>query len=488
MSNQSVKKNFIMNAILTVTTMLFPLITFPYASRILLPEGVGKVSFATSLITYFSMFAQLGIPTYGIRICAQVRDDKEKLTRTAQELLIINMVMNVFSYLVFFLCLLFVPRLREERILYIVVGVTIFLTSLGMEWLYKALEQYTYITIRSIIFKFVALIAMLAMVHNENDYVLYGGITILAASASNILNFFNAHKYIQIKPIGNYNFKRHFKAIAVFFAMTCATTIYTHLDAVMLGFMKTDIDVGYYDASVKIKGVLVGIVASLGAVLLPRASYYIENKQFNEFKRITQKAIMFVFFLGTPLMIYFVLFAKEGILFLSGEAYMGSVIPMQIIMPTLLLIGLTNILGIQMLVPLGQEKYVLYSEISGAVVDIIINLILIPQYAATGAAIGTLIAELVVFIVQFWALKDQIIETFLGIKYYKIVFSCLLASFFALAIRLFNFSNIALLFISASIFGIVYVNVLLLCKDDMALEIYGIIKRIIDNNIKYTRR
>ena len=181
--------------------------------------------------------------------------------------------------------------------------------------------------------------------------------------------------------------------IMIFFAMSCATTVYTNLDTVMLGFIKTDVDVGYYNAAVKIKSVLLGIVTSLGTVLLPRASYYIEHHEMDEFRRITKKAINFVFLIAVPLTVYFILYAKEGILFLSGDAYISAVIPMQVIMPTILFIGLTNIMGIQMLVPLGREKVVLYSEIAGAIVDLILNAILIPQLASAGAAIVTLVAE-----------------------------------------------------------------------------------------------
>ena len=376
--NKSLKLNFLMNVMLTMSSFIFPLITFPYVSRILLPIGTGKVSFATSIVTYFSMFAQLGIPTYGIRVCATVRDDRKKLSKVAQELLIINLVMCILSYAVLFIAIFTVPRLKEEKNLYIILSFTIILTSIGMEWLYKALEQYTYITMRSVFFKFVALVAMFLLVHKQEDYILYGGITIMAASASNVLNLVNVHKYIDLKPIGNYDFKRHIKPIVIFFAMSCATTIYTNLDTVMLGFMATDADVGYYNAAVKIKSILVSVVTSLGAVLLPRASYYIQQGELKQFRRITSKALTFVFLIATPLMVYFIYFAKEGIYFLSGSAYESAVVPMQLIMPTLLLIGITNILGIQMLIPMGKEKVVLYSEIWGAVVDVIINAILIP--------------------------------------------------------------------------------------------------------------
>lgn len=475
MKQKSLKLNVIMNMILTMSSFIFPLITFPYVSRILLPEGTGKVSFATSLISYFSMFAQLGIPTYGIRACAKVRDNREELTKTAQELLIINLIMSAISYVALFLAVAFVPRLQSEKTLYVIVSFTIILTSIGMEWLYKALEQYTYITIRSVIFKFVALIAMFLLIHEKSDYVVYGGISILAASASNIFNFINVHKYIDLKPVGSYDFKRHIKPIGTFFAMSCAATIYTNLDTVMLGFMKTDADVGYYNAAVKIKSILVSIVTSLGAVLLPRASYYIENGLINEFKRITKKALSFVFLIASPLMVYFIFYAKEGIFFLSGSAYAGSILPMQVIMPTLLFIGITNILGIQMLVPMEKEKVVLYSEIAGAIVDVIINALLIPMFASAGAAIGTLVAEFVVLVVQYIALKEDVIETLKQIHYGRITIALVLGAVASLWVKMLGLGSFLTLMISAVLFYGVYGVYLLIRKEEIIVEIWNMV-------------
>lgn len=472
---KSLKLNVIMNMILTMSSLVFPLITFPYVSRILLPDGVGKVSFATSVINYFLMFSQLGIPTYGIRACAKVRDDRDQLTRTAHELLMINIIMSCISYIALFLAIYFIPRLRDEKMLYVVISFTIILTAIGMEWLYKALEQYTYITIRSVVFKFIALVAMFLLVHSKSDYVIYGAITIFASSASNILNFVNVHRYIDLKPVGKYNLKKHLRPIGVFLAMACATTIYTNLDNVMLGFMKTDDIVGYYNAAVKIKSVLVSIVTSLGAVLLPRASYYIENGRLEEFRRVTKKALSFVFLVATPMMVYFIFFAEEGIYFLSGEAYMGSIVPMQIIMPTLLFIGLTNIMGIQILVPLGKEKVVLYSEIAGGVIDIILNAILIPRYAAAGAAIGTLVAEFVVLLVQYGYLRDEMSTALHQIHYVSIAVAITAGAVCCFWVKIMDFGSFVTLMISAIIFFGVYGCVLIATKEEMVIEILGIV-------------
>ena len=323
---KSLKLNFVMNAILTMSQFVFPLITFPYVSRILLPIGTGKVSFATSIVSYFTLFAQLGIPTYGIRACAKVRDNREELSKMVQELFIINLMMSALAYVVYFAAIYYVPRFRQDKDLFLIVGLTIFFNAIGMEWLYKALEQYTYITVRSIIFKFIAIVAMFLMVHEQSDYVIYGGISILASSASNIFNFFHIHRYINIKPVGHYNFKKHLKAIVIFFAMSCATTIYTHLDTVMLGFIRTDADVGYYNAAVKIKTILVSIVTSLGVVLLPRASYYVEHSMMDEFLPYYKKGNQFrVFDCNTDDDLFYA-FCKGG----RFSSYRAMLMPVQL--------------------------------------------------------------------------------------------------------------------------------------------------------------
>lgn len=473
MKNKSIKKNFIMNALLTMSSFIFPLITFPYISRILGPVGTGKINFVTSFVNYFTMIAQLGIPTYGIRACAKVRDNKEELTRVTQELLIISLIMTFISYCGLILSYFCIQRLQTEKNLYIIIGFSIVLSTIGIEWLYKALEQYTYITVRSIIFKFTALIAMFLLVHTENDYVIYGAITIFAASASNILNLINAHKYVGFKPVGRLNLKRHLQPVMIFFAMTVATTIYTNLDNVMLGFMTSDTEVGYYSASVKIRGILISLVTSLGTVLLPRVSYYIEKNLIDDFKKICEKALNFVVVVASPLTIYFIIFAKEGIFFLSGTLFEGSIIPMQIIMPTVLLVGISNITGIQILVPLGKEKIVLYSEIAGAITDCIINVLLIPVLKSSGAAIGTLIAELVVLGYQLLFLKNYLKQFKFNrkIKIGSIMLGIIIGSLISMPVKLLGYGSFVTLLISCLFFFGAYLVVLMVTKESLVNEI-----------------
>ena len=441
---QSVKFNFIMNSILTMSAMIFPLVTYPYVTGILGPQGIGTVSFANSVVTYFSMFAQLGIPTYGIRACAKVRDNREELSRVTQEILFINLVTCVVSYVLFFASLQAIPQLREEKGLYLVMGTMILFNSIGAEWLYKGLEQYRYITLRSVLFKFIALVGMFLLIHEEGDYVIYGGITIFASVGSNLLNLINLKWLVDVRPVGGYNFRRHLRPIFVFFAMSIATTVYTNMDNVMLGFLRGTTENGYYDAAVKIKNILVSVVASLGTVLLPRVSYYVEQGEKEAFAQATRKALRFVFLLAMPLCLYFILFARPSIYLLSGKAFEASILPMQLIMP-----------------------------IVGAVVNVVVNSLLIPQMGAAGAAIGTVLAELAVLVVQIVALGREILPALAVLPYLKtgVALAAAVASvWWLLGSSLHPFVVLAA---SAVLFFAAYGVLLLLMGERMVREIWS---------------
>lgn len=401
----SVKYNFLMNAILRMSSFLFPIITFPYVSRVLHADGTGRAAFATSVIYYFTIFASLGIPTYGIRACARCRDDKEKLSRTVHELLMIGTALTVIAYALMATLVFAVPRLRAETALLFVSSATLILTNVGVEWFYQAIEQYDYITYRNLAFKAISIALIFIFVRDAKDLVIYAGIQVLGTVGSNILNLIRLRRYILIRPLGHYHPVRHLRPSLTFFMLTVAATVYTNLDAVMLGFMATDTELGYYNAAVKMKNILVSVVSALGTVLLPRAAYYIQQKKMAEYKRIIDASFRAVTLIALPLMAYCMLRATDIICFLAGDEYRPAASAMVAITPTILLIGLSNITGIQILVPLSKEKYTTWSTVLGAGVDVVLNAMLIPRYGALGAAIGTLVAETSVLLAQLFFLR-----------------------------------------------------------------------------------
>lgn len=475
----SIKLNFLMNIILTMSSFIFPLITFPYVSRVLEADGNGKIQLAVSIISLFTTFAQLGIPTYGIRVCAANRDNKIKLTRTVHELALIQLITMIISFCAFFGCLYLVPKLNSEKILYLVTSVSIFLTCIGMEWLFKALEQYTYITIRSLLFKVISIVAMFLLVKSKSDYVIYAAISVFASAGANVLNLTRLHRYIGLRPVGKYNLKQHIKPVLILFSYVCATLIYTTIDSVMLGFMTNDYEVGYYSTAIKIKNILVSIVTALSTVLLPRASYYYNQGKYDEFWRLVAKALRVVLLISVPFAIYFMLFAKSSIFLLSGELYEASIVPMIILMPTIIFIGLTSITGVQVLIPTKREHIILWASIVGAIVDCVVNAVLIPIQGATGAAIGTLVAEFIVLLVHFIVLRKKIIPMIKSLRLLLIVIAIVfsfIASFWVLAL---NLSYLLTLIISAILFFGVYVLVLHFGKEQTIIEIESKCKEVL---------
>ncbi|MBO4636391.1 MAG: flippase [Clostridiales bacterium] len=491
MGQPSVKKNFILNTMLSLSSIIFPILTNPYINRVLGPAGTGRVGFASSAVNYFALFASLGIPTYGIRACAKVRDNKALLSKTVLELQAINLILTFVVYIVFIPAVFLIPQFSCDKALMFILGSTILLSSIGVEFFYKAIEQYRYITVRSLIFKFIAFIAMYLLVRTENDVVIYGAITIFAASASNIMNFVHLRKMIVFKGLGKLNLKQHIGPTITFFAFACTISIYLNLDRFMLGVMTTRTDVGYYESATKIKSVLVALVTSLGAVLYPRVSYYVENKLYDEFYRITAKALRFVFVISVPLFVFFTYFAFESIMVASGLQFEASVHPMMVIMPTLVLIGITNIIGFQILLPLGKEKLVVCSTAVGAVVDLILNFLLIPEYKALGAAIGTLAAEFAVLVVQLIflvKLKNEvpIIQSFKQVHYVKITLATLAGLAVSFGIKLFDLNipflegkillyNLTKLAIASVLFFGVYGILMIIFKDEIILEVINLV-------------
>ena len=353
---RSVKYNFAMNIILKMSSFVFPLISLPYITRTLGAEGNGKVAFASSVITYFSMFAQLGIPTYGIRACAKCRDNKDELTKTVQELLVINFAAVGISYTMLIIGMITIPKLRQEPALMLINSLTIFLNMIGMEWLYQAIEQYRYITIRNIAFKIISIIAMFLLVHSPDDYIIYGTLTVVSAGGSNVLNLWNCRKVLTHKSYrGKYNFRQHLKPTFVFFALSVAVSIYTSMDSVMLGFISSEREVAYYALATKVKMVLATTVSALGPVLLPRMTYCLNNNQYNKFEEYIKKSLHFVLILAIPIVIFFVIMAPETVDVLGGIDYKEAIPCMQTVTLAVIPLGIGNVACQQILTPLGKE-------------------------------------------------------------------------------------------------------------------------------------
>ena len=459
----NIRYNFLMNFILTISNFLFPLITFPYVSRVLGPNGMGISSFAMSIISYFVILATLGSATYGIRACSQVGENKDESSKVTHEIIFINLITMIISYLF--------DGLHENKASIAIASFMILLNVCSVEWFYRGIEKYTYITIVSLLFKLIALVSSFIFIQKTSDYFSFILISVISLSGSGIINLLNIKKYINFKFYNDYNLKKHIKPMLTFFFMSLAISVYTYTDSVLLGLLTNLDEVGFYNVAVRIKGILISIVTSLGVVLLPKLSLYIKKGMMNEFSSLLILSLRFIVALSLPLVIFFIFFAKETILLLSGEQYFNSIPLLQISLVAVIIVGITNILGIQMLVPLGKEKKLFVSVLCGALINVVANFTLIPFLSSVGAAISMVLAEFTILLIQIYFLKKYMF-LFMKVNYIKVILSSLISLGVVSIFRSFIFdNNFLLLLCSGSIFFIIYLITLLLLKERILIDV-----------------
>lgn len=482
MVKKSLKKNAVLNIIRTTCGIIYPIITFPYASRILLPEGIGKVNFANSVISYFVLIAGLGIGTYGTREAAKIREDKIALSNLVKELFTINIISMAIAYLLLGISLCIVPKFQTYKTLLLVSSITILFTTISFDWVYSALEEYGYITVRTIIFQCISIGLLFLLVKTKEDYVAYLGIGVISSVGANILNCIHLRKYITIKTRYTLQLKRHLKPIFILFGMALITSVYTMLDTTMLGFLADDTQVGYYSAATKLNKMVLVFVTSACAVLFPRLSLYAAKGTKEEFQQLLNKSLAITMCFAIPATVGLSILSEPITLLFSGENYLPSVPVMRMMNPIIIIIALSNFIGIQCLIPLHQEKITLYSVCTGAVTNFTLNIVLIPQFGAFGAAIATLCAESVVTIFQLLAARKYIQIRPL----FKVLSDYIISSvFMGMAVYICTQLNItifakALLPIPIGIF--VYVCTLLILKNQTALYITHVIRNKIWNH------
>ena len=486
LSPKSLKKNAALNMTKTVMSLVFPLITFPYASRVLGPVYIGKVNFAQSIVSYFALVAALGISTYAVRESAKLRDDREKLSVFVKEVFSLNMISTVVSYILFALALAVVPAFESYRKLLCVCGASVLFTTLGMDWLYTGLEEFKYITVRSIVFQFISLILLFVFVRSKDDYLKYAGVSVVSSVGSNICNFLHARHFVDFK-IKARDLKKHLKPIFTLFAMSAAVSIYTVLDTTMLGFIKGDEAVGIYTAATKINRMVIMMITAATAVLLPRLSYY-ADKDRNEFLRLANKAVQFVVMFSVPCAAGLFILSEPAVLLFSGEQFLPAVPVMKIMNAVIVFIGISNVIGIQIFMSVGKERYTLFSVVAGAVVNFTMNMILIPHLGAIGAAVGTVCAEFSVTAIQFaWARKYFAFENLI-VHFFKVLVSLFVMLFCVSCVcRYFKAYSIEL--ILGILSGTVsYSLCLFVLKDALFVEISNqLLGRFYKNNQKEAR-
>ena len=471
MKEKSLKLNAVLNITKQCMNLLFPLITFPYSSRILNADGIGKVNFALSIVSYFSLLAGLGIGKYATREAAKIRDDRILLSKFTKEILTINFTTTLISYLLFFIALFAVPRFSEYRALLCVCSSTILFSTFGMEWLYNAKEEYVYTTVRGMCFQVLSLILLFVLVKTKDDYVKYASINVISSVGSNILNFINIRKLVDFRVKVKKEIQKHFRPILILFASTVAVSLYNELDKTMIGFLATDEQVGFYSASTKITKLVIALITAVLTVISPRLSNYAETNK-EKFFKLLEKTFNIILMLSLPFMFGLIVMARPLTLLFCGENFEPSVRIMQIMSVIIFMIPLATFCSTQIFIPLRKDKYTFYPVLVGAIVNAIFNVVLILKFGGLGAGIATVIAESSVTFASFVLVKKSGISLgkLFSLFYQYIISSLLMGITVYFIMKKFNDSYF-FMFVDILIGIIVYFLILFLLKNKYVWQI-----------------
>ena len=470
---QSVKVNYILNLINTGTQMLFPLITFPYVCRVIEADGVGQINFFQSIISYISLFTCLGIPMYAIREIARDRSDVVQMNRTAMEILLLHSMLTLVGYAIVAILCLTIPQIQVNIPLFLILSLTIFFTAIGCEWFYQGIEDFKYITIRGLIIKTVSVVLLFIFVKSKTDLLYYGCYTVFGVLGGNIFNFFRLRKYIHRENIifSELHITRHIKPVLKVFSFYVVTSIYLQLNTILLGFLKDALAVGYFAAATKVVQMLLRLAACLGSVMMPRASHLIAENRENEFNHLIQKSYDFTLAISLPITIGLIFCASSLIMVLCGAKFDSSILPSQIIAPTILMVAISNVFGIQVLYPKGKINIVTLCCGIGAIADLILNLCLIPFFSYIGTSIAYLGAEIATTVSMYFIGRRYIPIIYFKKSHLTYVLGCVVMAFALYGVSLLQLSSLSTLVLQGCCGLLVYFIVLCVCKNEMLVQL-----------------
>ncbi len=476
MGSASIKKNTVYNIIKTASTILFPIITFPYISRVLQPDNIGKINFGNSIVGYISLLATLGVTTYAIRECSKVKNDREELGKLSGEILSINLFTTVIAYLVLAVLLLLYGKLRDYRLLIMIQSMSVLFATLGADWLNTAMEDFKYITIRTVAFQVLSVILMFIFVREPNDYINYAVITVLSSSGGNIMNMVYRRKYCKTKFTLKCNFKKHLPPILGLFAMLLAQQIFTMCDTTIIGLTLGDYQVGLYSAAIKIYNVINQIACSIFVVTLPQLSIAFAQNHSEDYKRILNYFLDFSVIVCLPCVIGMFTLSQEIIILAGGSGYLDAEGCLKILSVTLIAGSASNCTFNANLLASGKDKICLLICVTASVVNLVSNIIFIPLFGIEAAACTTLASQILITIISIPFIKKDAFSAKSFVSLAQSSVACLGLLFVIICVKAIVKNELLRLLCSAAIGGCVYFALLIAQKNRFIMQMLNNIR------------
>ena len=387
-------RNYFYNLLLSVVNILFPIITFPYASHIIGPDGIGKVQHAIFFAESFALIAALGIPLYGISAIAKSNSDAKR-SKTFSELILIHGITGLIFSVVYFLIITTVPFFKPHLPLYTTAGLIVLLGFTSVDWFYSGLAKFKLIALRSVFIKLISVVLLFVFVKSSLDFLNYLCILIFSLVGNNIISLILIRKHTRLRLKG-IKIKKHLRPVLFVLGSNIAINMYAIWDTLLLGFLTNDKTVGLYFAAVKLVKFSIPFIISLGVSIIPSLTLNMHNKNKAEVDRLLAESFQFIIFLAIPIAIGTFSLAREFILVLSGNEFLAAIPTMQVVAILPLFIGLGHFFSLQILVPSGLNKQMFYATFAGVVSSLILNFSLIPFFGSVGSATANIVSEFVV--------------------------------------------------------------------------------------------
>jgi len=415
---------------------------------------------------------------YAIREIARDRNDVIKMNRTVMEILLLHSMLTLIGYAIVTILCLTVPQIQTNIPLFLIQSLTIFFTAIGCEWFYQGIEDFKYITIRGLIVKIVSVILLFVFVKSKADLLYYGCYTVLGVLGGNIFNFIRLRKYIHRENIifSKLQIKRHIKPVLKVFSFSIITSIYLQLNTVLLGFFKNALSVGYFSAATKVMHMLLMMSSCLGTVMMPRASHLLAENKESEFNRLIQKSYDFTLGISLPMTTGLIFCAPSIITLLCGAKFENSILPSQIIAPIILMVAISNVFGIQVLYPKGKINLVTLCCGIGAIVDLILNLCLIPFFSYVGTSIAYLGAEIATTVSMYFVGRKYLPIVYFNKKHFIYAFGCIVMALIIYIISFMPLQSLAKLILQGCSGILAYLIILCVYKDEMLIRLFSKMK------------
>lgn len=393
--NHSIKKNFAFKSILTLSTYVMGFITFPYVSRVLGVEYLGLVNFIDNTASYFLLFATLGIELLGVREIAVVKEYDNEKSLVFSRILGLNVLLTIIVLVVYFIIVAFSPKLYQYSELFYIGAVKILFTAFLIEWFFTGIENFKYITIRSLIVKALYVLSVYVFIRNVNDYKLYFFLTVGVVVVNSFVNIIYVRRFvcIQWRELIRLTYMKQNIILGVYSIMT---SMYLTFNVMFLGIVADNIQVGYYVAAFKLYTVILGFFTAFTNVMLPRMSSVLSDGDLDSFRLLIDKSLSLVSLFSIPIILCCIVLAPQIIYILSGTGYEHSITLMRILMPAVLFVGIAQVLAVQVLVPMKYDKVLLIASFVGAITSLLINFLCVPKLQSTGTAIVLICSECIV--------------------------------------------------------------------------------------------